>query len=44
MDIYMRVYVYSMFVLSYVCRDLAMSWSLIQGVLPGVSKIDFETQ
>jgi hypothetical protein len=38
MDVYMRVYVYSMFVLSYVRRDLAMSWSLIQGVLPCVSK------
>jgi hypothetical protein len=38
MDVYMYVYVYSMFVLSYVGRGLAMSWSLIQGVLPCVSK------
>jgi hypothetical protein len=44
MDIYMYVYVYSMFVLSYVGRGLVMSWSLIQGVLPCVAKIDFETQ
>jgi hypothetical protein len=36
MDVY--VYVYSMFVLSYVGRGLAMSWSLIQGVLPCMSK------
>jgi hypothetical protein len=34
MDVYVYVYVYSMFVLSYVDRGLAMSWSLIQGVLP----------
>jgi hypothetical protein len=38
MDVYMYVYVYSMFVLSYVGRGLVMSWSLIQGVLPCVSK------
>jgi hypothetical protein len=38
MDVYMYVYVYSMFVLSYVSRGLAMSWSLIRGVLPCVSK------
>jgi hypothetical protein len=38
MDVYMYVYVYSMFVLSYVGRGLAMSWSLIKGVLPCVSK------
>jgi hypothetical protein len=38
MDVYMYVYVYSMFVLSYVDWDLAMSWSLIQGVLPCVYK------
>jgi hypothetical protein len=38
MDVYMHVYVYSMFVLSYVGRGFAMSWSLIQGVLPYVSK------
>jgi hypothetical protein len=38
MDVYMYVYVYSMFVLSYVDWDLAISWSLIQGVLPCVSK------
>jgi hypothetical protein len=43
MDVYMYVYVYSIFELSYVGRGLAMSWSLIQGVLgvlPCVSKID----
>jgi hypothetical protein len=33
-DVY--VYVYSMFVLSFVGRGLAMSWSLVQGVLPTV--------
>jgi hypothetical protein len=38
MDVHMYVYVYYMFVLSYVGRGLAMSWSLIQGVLPCVSK------
>jgi hypothetical protein len=38
MDVYMYVYVYSMFVLSYVGRGLAMSWSRIQGDLPCVSK------
>jgi hypothetical protein len=32
MDVYVYVYVYSMFVLSCVGRGLAMSWSLIQGV------------
>jgi hypothetical protein len=36
MDVYVYVYFYSMFVLSYVGRGLAMSWSLIQGVLPTV--------
>jgi hypothetical protein len=36
MDVY--VYVYSMFVLSYIGRGLVMSWSLIQGVLLCVSK------
>jgi hypothetical protein len=36
MDVYVYVYVYSMFVLSCVGRSLAMSWSLIQGVLPTV--------
>jgi hypothetical protein len=36
MDVYVYVYVYSMFVLSCVGRGLAMSWSLIQGVLPTV--------
>jgi hypothetical protein len=35
-DVYVYVYVYSVFVLSYVGRDLAMSWSLVQGVLPTV--------
>jgi hypothetical protein len=35
-NVYMYVYVYSMFVLSYVGRGLAMSWSLLQGVLPTV--------
>jgi hypothetical protein len=44
MDVYMYVYVYSILVLSYVGRDLAMSWSLIQGVLPCVSNVDFENQ
>jgi hypothetical protein len=34
MDIYVYVYVYSMFVLSCIGRGLAMSWSLVQGVLP----------
>jgi hypothetical protein len=42
MDVYMYVYVYSMFVLSCVDRGLAMSWSLIQGVLPTV--LDKETE
>jgi hypothetical protein len=36
MDVYMYVYVYSMFVLSFVSRSLAMSSSLVQGVLPTV--------
>jgi hypothetical protein len=36
MDVYVYVYVYSMFVLSCVGRGLAMSWSLVQGVLPTV--------
>jgi hypothetical protein len=36
------VYVYSMFVLSCVGRGLAMSWSLVQGVLPTV--LDNETE
>jgi hypothetical protein len=35
--VYMYVY-YFMFVFSYVGRGPAMSWSLIQGVLPCVSK------
>jgi hypothetical protein len=34
MNVYL--YVYSMFVLSYVGRDLVMSWSFVQGVLPTV--------
>jgi hypothetical protein len=38
MDVYVYVYVYYMFVLSCVGRGLAMSWSLIQGVLPYVYK------
>jgi hypothetical protein len=42
MDVYVYVYVYSMFVLSCVGRGLAMSWSLIQGVLPTV--LDKETE
>jgi hypothetical protein len=42
MDVYVYVYVYSMFVLSCVGRCLAMSWSLIQGVLPTV--LDKETE
>jgi hypothetical protein len=36
MDVYVYVYVYSMFVLSCMGRSLAMSWSLNQGVLPTV--------
>jgi hypothetical protein len=36
MDVYVYVYVYSMFVLSCVGRGLATSWLLIQGVLPTV--------
>jgi hypothetical protein len=36
MDVYVNMYVYSMFVLSCVGRGLAMSWSLVQGVLPSV--------
>jgi hypothetical protein len=38
LDVYVYVYVYSMFVLSYVGRGLAMSWLLIQGVITCVSK------
>jgi hypothetical protein len=41
-DVYVYVYVYSVFVLSCVGRGLAMSWSLIQGVLPTV--LDKETE
>jgi hypothetical protein len=33
MDAYVHVYVYSMFVLSCVGRGLAMSWSLVEGVV-----------
>jgi hypothetical protein len=33
MDVYVYVYVYSMLALSCVGRGLAMSWSLVQGVL-----------
>jgi hypothetical protein len=36
MDVYMYVYVYSMFVLPCEGRGLAMRWSLVQGVLPTV--------
>jgi hypothetical protein len=36
MDVYVYVYVYSMYVLSCVGRGLPMSWSLVQGVLPTV--------
>jgi hypothetical protein len=36
MDVYVYVYLYSMFVLSCVGRGLAMYLSLIQGVLPTV--------
>jgi hypothetical protein len=36
MDVYVYVYVYSMFVLSCVDRGLEMSWSLVQGFLPTV--------
>jgi hypothetical protein len=42
MDVYVYVYVYSMFVLSCVARGLAMSWSRVQGVLPTV--LDKETE
>jgi hypothetical protein len=42
MNVYVCVYVYSMFLLSCVGRGLAMSWSLIQGVLPTV--LDRETE
>jgi hypothetical protein len=35
-DVYVYVYIYSVFVLSCVGRGLAMSWSLVQGVLPTV--------
>jgi hypothetical protein len=42
MDVYVYVYVYYMSVLSCVGRGLAMSWSLIQGVLPAV--LDKETE
>jgi hypothetical protein len=42
MEVYVHVYVYSMFVLSCVGRGLAMSWSLVQGVLPTV--LDTETE
>jgi hypothetical protein len=36
LDVYVYVYVYSMFVLSCVGRGLAMSCSLVQGVVPTV--------
>jgi hypothetical protein len=36
MDVYVYVYVYSKFVLACVGRGIAMSWSLVQGVLPTV--------
>jgi hypothetical protein len=42
MDVYVYVYVYSMFVVSCVGRGLAMSWSLIQGVL--LTVLDKETE
>jgi hypothetical protein len=42
MDVYVYVYMYSMFVLSCVGRGLAMSRSLVQGVLPTV--LDKETE
>jgi hypothetical protein len=42
MDVYVYVYVYFMFVLPCVRRGLAMSWSLVQGVLPTV--LDKETE
>jgi hypothetical protein len=42
MDVYVYVYVYSMFVLSSIGRGLAMSWSLVQGILPTV--LDKETE
>jgi hypothetical protein len=36
MDVYVYVYVYSMFALSCVGKGLEMGWSLIQGVLSTV--------
>jgi hypothetical protein len=36
MDVYVYVYVYSMFVLFCVGRGLAMSWSHVKGILPTV--------
>jgi hypothetical protein len=44
MDVYMYVYIYSMFVLSYVGRGLAMSWSLVQGVLQTVLDKEIEVK
>jgi hypothetical protein len=42
MDVYLYLYVCSMFVLSCEGRGLAMSWLLVQGVLPTV--LDKETE
>jgi hypothetical protein len=42
MDVYVYVYVYSVFVSSCVGTGLAMSWSLVQGILPTV--LDKETE
>jgi hypothetical protein len=44
MDAYVYVYVYSMFVLSYVGRGLAMSWSFVQGALPTVLDNEIEVK
>jgi hypothetical protein len=42
MEVYVYVCFYSMFVLSCVGRGLAMSWSLVQGVL--LTALDTETE
>jgi hypothetical protein len=42
MIVYVYLYVYSVFMLACVGRGLAMSWSLVQGVLPTV--LDKETE
>jgi hypothetical protein len=44
MDFYVYVYVYFMFVLASVGWGLAMSWSLVQVVLPTVLDKETETE